>query len=104
MKSPKNGQSNNCNRGTVFERTAEKLLGGWADGNPTYKNMISPHNTYNRKHCDETKQRAQWRRKTTNMTIDTDPAGTWPLYNVVSTSMQRRDVESTLRQRCIDAM
>ena len=29
------------------------------------------------------------------------PAGTWRLYNVGSTSMQRHDVASTLRRRCI---
>ena len=32
------------------------------------------------------------------------PADTWRLYNVVSTSMQRHDVASTLRQRCIAVM
>ena len=32
------------------------------------------------------------------------PAGTWRLYNVVSTSMQRHDVASTLRRRCIDVI
>ena len=32
------------------------------------------------------------------------PAGTWRLYNVVSTSMQRHDVAWTLRRRCIDVM
>ena len=31
-------------------------------------------------------------------------AGTWRLYNVVSTSMQRHDVASTLYRRCIDVM
>ena len=30
------------------------------------------------------------------------PAGTWRLYNVVSTSMQRHDVASTLSRRCIN--
>ena len=29
------------------------------------------------------------------------PAGTWRKYNVASTSMQRHDVASTLRRRCI---
>ena len=32
------------------------------------------------------------------------PADTWHLYNVASTSMQRHDVESTLRRRCINVM
>ena len=32
------------------------------------------------------------------------PAGTWRSYNVASTSMQRHDVASTLRQRCINVM
>ena len=32
------------------------------------------------------------------------PAGTWRLYNVGSTSMQRHDVASTLRRRCINVM
>ena len=32
------------------------------------------------------------------------PAGTWRLYNVASISMQRRDVASTLRRRCINVM
>ena len=32
------------------------------------------------------------------------PAGTWRLYNVVSTSMQRNDVASMLRRSCIDVM
>ena len=32
------------------------------------------------------------------------PAGTWRLHNIVSTSMQRHDVASTLRRRCIDVM
>ena len=32
------------------------------------------------------------------------PAGTWRLYNVGSTSMQRHDVASTLRRRCIKVM
>ena len=31
-------------------------------------------------------------------------AGTWGLYNVGSTSMQRHDVASTLRRRCINVM
>ena len=31
-------------------------------------------------------------------------ADTWRLYNVVSTSMQRHDVASTLRRRCIDVL
>ena len=31
-------------------------------------------------------------------------AGTWRLYNVGSTSMQRHDVASTLRRRCIYVM
>ena len=34
----------------------------------------------------------------------THPAGTWRLYNVGSTSMQRHDVASTLRQLCINIM
>ena len=34
----------------------------------------------------------------------TYPAGTWRLYNVISTSMQRHDVASTLRRLCIDVM
>ena len=34
----------------------------------------------------------------------TNPAGTWRLYNVVSTSMQRHDVASTLGLRCIDVV
>ena len=41
------------------------------------------------------------------MTLDSlkhYPAGTWRLYNVVLTSIQRHDVASTLRRRCIDAM
>ena len=33
-----------------------------------------------------------------------NPAGTWRLYNVGSTSMQRHDVASTLRRRCINVM
>ena len=32
------------------------------------------------------------------------PAGRWRLYNVVSTSMQRHDVASTLTWRCINVM
>ena len=32
------------------------------------------------------------------------PADTWRLYNVASTSMQRHDVASTLRRRCINVM
>ena len=32
------------------------------------------------------------------------PADTWRLYNVALTSMQRHDVASTLRRRCIDVM
>ena len=32
------------------------------------------------------------------------PADTWRLYNVGSTSMQRHDVASTLRRRCINVM
>ena len=32
------------------------------------------------------------------------PAGTWRLYNVGSTSMQRHDVASTLRRHCINVM
>ena len=32
------------------------------------------------------------------------PAGTWRLYNVGSTSMQRHDIASTLRWRCINVM
>ena len=32
------------------------------------------------------------------------PVGTRRLYNVISTSMQRHDVASTLRRRCIDVM
>ena len=32
------------------------------------------------------------------------PADTWRFYNVVSTSMQRHDVASTLRRRCTDVM
>ena len=32
------------------------------------------------------------------------PAGTWHLYNVGSTSMQRYEVASTLKQRCINIM
>ena len=32
------------------------------------------------------------------------PAGTWRLYNVGSTSMQRHDVASTLRRRCINVL
>ena len=32
------------------------------------------------------------------------PAGTWRLYNVGLTSMQRHDVASTLRRRCMDVM
>ena len=32
------------------------------------------------------------------------PAGTWRKYNVASTSMQRHDVASTLRRRCIYVM
>ena len=32
------------------------------------------------------------------------PADTWRLYNVASTSMQRHDVASMLRRRCIDVM
>ena len=32
------------------------------------------------------------------------PAGTWRLYNVGSKSMQRHDVASTLRRRCINVM
>ena len=35
---------------------------------------------------------------------NTNPEGTWRLYNVVSTSMQRHDVASTLRRHCIDVM
>ena len=34
----------------------------------------------------------------------TYPAGTWRLCNVGSTSMQRHDVASTLRRRCIHVM
>ena len=33
-----------------------------------------------------------------------NPAGTWLLYNVGSTSMQSHDVASTLRRRCINVM
>ena len=33
-----------------------------------------------------------------------NPAGTWRLYNVGSTSMQRHDVASTLSRRCINVM
>ena len=36
--------------------------------------------------------------------IDNNPAGTWRKYNVASTSMQRHDVASTLRRRCIYVM
>ena len=36
--------------------------------------------------------------------ITDNPAGTWLLYNVGSTSMQRHDVASTLRRRCINVM
>ena len=36
--------------------------------------------------------------------IDEIPAGTWRKYNVASTSMQRHDVASTLRRRCIYVM
>ena len=36
------------------------------------------------------------------MTVWCFPVGTWRLYNVLSTSMQRHDVASTLRRRCID--
>ena len=32
------------------------------------------------------------------------PVDTWRLYNVASTSMQRHDVASTLRRRCINVM
>ena len=32
------------------------------------------------------------------------PVGTWHLYNVGSTSMQRHDVASTFRRRCINVM
>ena len=34
----------------------------------------------------------------------TVPADTWRLYNVASTSMQRHDVASTFRRRCINVM
>ena len=33
-----------------------------------------------------------------------NPADTWRLYNVASTSMQRHDVASTLRRRCLNVM
>ena len=33
-----------------------------------------------------------------------NPAGTWRLYNVGSTSMQRHDVASTFSRRCINVM
>ena len=33
-----------------------------------------------------------------------NPAGKWHLYNVASTSMQRHDVASTLRRRCINVI
>ena len=39
-----------------------------------------------------------------NSGIISYPAGTWHLYNVGSTSMQRHDVASTLRRRCINVM
>ena len=39
-----------------------------------------------------------------SQSFNTYPASTWRLYTVVSTSMQRHDVASTLRQRCIDVM
>ena len=35
-------------------------------------------------------------------TCSSNPADTWRLYNVASTSMQRLDVASTLRRRCIN--
>ena len=37
-------------------------------------------------------------------TTNPGPADTWRLYNVDSTSMQRHDVASTLRRRCINVM
>ena len=37
-------------------------------------------------------------------TLRNIPAGTGRLYNVGSTSMQRHDVASTLRRRCINVM
>ena len=36
--------------------------------------------------------------------VEESQADTWRLYNVVSTSMQRQDVASTLKRRCIDVM
>ena len=33
-----------------------------------------------------------------------DPASKWRLYNVAATSMQRHDVASTLRRRCINVV
>ena len=40
----------------------------------------------------------QWRKEISH------PAGTWRLCNIASTLMQRRDVASTLRRRCINVM
>ena len=39
-----------------------------------------------------------------NINLELYPADTWRLYNVASTSMQRHDVASTLRRRCINVM
>ena len=42
-----------------------------------------------------------WKRDCSGWTI---AAGTWRLYNFGSTSMQRHDVTSTFRRRCINVM
>ena len=58
----------------------------------------------------ETKTKYKWNVKCEKMQMTRTqkslkfPAGTWRLYNVGSTSVQRLDVASTLSRRCINVM